>query len=108
MTCAPSSRRSGERTALTRVTGALALLVTAVAGAVMAATPIDTARALLLDYHEDLTRLERARDLLQAAAEREPTAEVLSTLALAWFLIGEFHARNDRERAPGGASACAR
>jgi tetratricopeptide (TPR) repeat protein len=64
----------------------------------MADSPVDTARALFIDYHEDLTRLERARDLLHAAAEREPTAEVLSALARAWFLIGEFHARNDRER----------
>src|SRR5688572_6516598 len=97
-TCARSSRRSGERTALTRLTVALALLATAVAGAVMADSPVDTARALFIAYHEDLTRLTLARDLLQAAAEREPTAEVLSALARAWFLIGEFHARNDRER----------
>src|SRR5688572_33064926 len=64
----------------------------------MADSPVDTARALFIAYHEDLTRLTRARDLLQAAAEREPTAEVLSALARSWFLIGEFHARNDRER----------
>src|SRR5688572_28491933 len=64
----------------------------------MADSPVDTARALFIAYHEDLTRLTRARDLLQASAAREPTAEVLSALARAWFLIGEFHARNDQER----------
>ena len=52
----------------------------------------------MADYHEDLARLERARDLLQAAAEREPTPELLSELARSWFLLGEFQARNDRER----------
>ena len=64
----------------------------------MADTPLDAARALLGNYHEDLARLERARDLLQVAADREPTAEVLSELARAWFLLGEFQARNDRDR----------
>jgi tetratricopeptide (TPR) repeat protein len=91
------SGRSGERTALSRL-AALALLTTTVAGAALADSPLDAARALFDGYHEDLTRLDRARDLLQAAAEREPTAEVLSALARAWFLSGEFQARNDRER----------
>jgi tetratricopeptide (TPR) repeat protein len=68
------------------------------ADAAMAQRPVDEARALLASYHEDLKRLERARDVLQAAAEREPTAEVLTALARAWFLLGEFQARNDRER----------
>ena len=74
------------------------MLATAVAGAAIAETPLDAARVLFAEYHDDLTRLERARDLLQAAAEREPSAEVLSALARAWFLLGEFQARNDRER----------
>ena len=76
----------------------LALLATVVASAALADPAGDEARVLLKGYHEDLTRLQRARDLLEAAAEREPTAEVLATLARAWFLLGEFHARNDRER----------
>lgn len=64
----------------------------------MADDPLEAARVLFAEYHEDMTRLERARDLLHAAAEREPTPEVLSALARAWFLLGEFQARNDRER----------
>ena len=64
----------------------------------MAQSPVDAARALFADYHEDLQRLDRARDLLEAAAERTPTAEVLTALARAWFLLGEFQGRNDRER----------
>jgi tetratricopeptide (TPR) repeat protein len=69
-----------------------------VAGTALAETAVDAARVLFETYHEDLTRLDRARDLLQAAAEREPTVETLTALARAWFLIGEFQARNDRER----------
>lgn len=76
----------------------LSLLATAIAGAAPADSLVDAPHALFADYHEDLTRLDRARDRLQAAAAREPTAEVLSALARAWFLTGEFQARNDRER----------
>lgn len=64
----------------------------------MADAPMEEARTLLAGYHEDLTRLDRARDLLQTAAERAPTPEVLSALARAWFLTGEFQARTDRDR----------
>lgn len=80
--------------------GALALLaLLAVSTAPASAQPaLDAARPLFARYHEDLGRLERARDLLQAAAEREPTAEVLAALARAWFLLGEFHARSERDK----------
>ena len=73
-------------------------MATAVTGAALAQSPVDEARALLASYHEDLKRLERARDVLQAAAERAPTAEVLTALARTWFLLGEFQAGNDRDR----------
>jgi tetratricopeptide (TPR) repeat protein len=74
------------------------LLATVVAGAAWAETALDAAQPLFATYHEDLKRLERARDLLQAAADREPSVEIWSALARAWFLLGEFQARNDRER----------
>jgi tetratricopeptide (TPR) repeat protein len=74
------------------------LVVAALAPAARAQDALDAARPLFARYHEDLGDLERARDLLQAAAEREPTPEVLSALARAWFLLGEFRARTDRER----------
>jgi len=81
------------------LTATLALLVVAVlAPDANAQNALDTARPLFARYHEDLRDLERARDLLQAAAEREPSVEVLSALARAWFLLGEFQARTDRER----------
>jgi tetratricopeptide (TPR) repeat protein len=69
-----------------------------VAATALAQTPVDTARSLLANYHEDLTQLERARDVLQAAAEREPTGEVLTELTRTWFLLGEFQARDEREK----------
>jgi tetratricopeptide (TPR) repeat protein len=72
----------------------LALLVGASPGD--AQTPLETAQALLERYHEDLTRIERARDLL-AASVASGTADVptLVTLARAWFLHGEYLARGE-------------
>jgi predicted Zn-dependent protease len=69
-----------------------------VAAAASADTPLEAGGELLAHYHDDLRRLDRARDVLESAAEREPTPEVLSGLAHTWFLLGEFRARTDRER----------
>jgi tetratricopeptide (TPR) repeat protein len=69
-----------------------------IGGAPAAGSPLDVVEPLLAGYHHELTYLERARDVLYAAAVREPTPEVLSALAHAWFLLGEFRARTDRDR----------
>ncbi len=72
-----------------------------VAGAVAPApaqTPAETARGLLRQYQEDPGRIDRARDLLEAAvAKGGGAADVptLLTLARAWFLFGEERARTD-------------
>jgi tetratricopeptide (TPR) repeat protein len=85
---------------VSRLAGALAALL--VLGAPVpratAQTAVEAARASLLRYHENLDELERARVLLTAAAEREPDASVLATLAETWFYIGEFRARTTPER----------
>jgi tetratricopeptide (TPR) repeat protein len=78
------------------VAAALALL--ALATSATAQPPLETARTAFARYHEDLSQLEVARDALQSATEREPGAETLSALARAWFLLGEFRARSERER----------
>jgi tetratricopeptide (TPR) repeat protein len=78
---------------------AVALLgVAALASATTAESPVEVARPLLARYHEDLGHLDRARDLLQTAAERELDADLQATLARTWFLIGEFRAHGDAER----------
>jgi tetratricopeptide (TPR) repeat protein len=81
-----------------RLTATLALLLTVVPSLAAAQATLDDVRPLFAAYHEDMGHLERARQVLQTAAEREPTAAVLSALARAWFLLGEFQARTDRER----------
>jgi tetratricopeptide (TPR) repeat protein len=72
--------------------------VAALASAATAQPPLAAARTLLTRYHEDLGDLDRARDLLQTAAEREADADLAATLAQTWFLIGEFRARDESER----------
>ena len=83
-----------------RVRGAVPLLfVAALTSRAVAETPPEAARALLAHYHEDLGHLDRARDLLAAAAaERQPDATVVTDLSRTWFLIGEFRALGDSER----------
>lgn len=89
-----------RRRAKTGAAAALALvwLLATAAAPARAQSAVDAAREHFERYHEDLGRLEQARDLLRAAAEREPTPDVLAALARAWFLIGEFRARTDADR----------
>ena len=83
----------------TRTAAALALVsLLAAAAPALAQSAVEAAREHFARYHEDLGRLDRARDLLQEAAEREPTPEVLAALARAWFLIGEFRARTEADK----------
>ena len=55
------------------------LFVAALASPAAAETPPE-ARAFLEHYHEDLGHLDRARDLLAAAAERQPDATVVTDI----------------------------
>lgn len=80
---------------------ALAMLATTPARA-PGETPGETARRLLERYDEDPARIDRARDLLEAAASRDGALDVagLITLARAWHLFAE-------ERAPSEAARLA-
>ena len=74
----------------------LAFLVVALP--VAAETPAETARALLARYDQDITRIDRARDLLEAALAKEARLDTLVTLSYVYFLIGDLRARTDEER----------
>ena len=60
-----------------------------------AQTPAETARTMLRQYQDDPTRIERARDLLEAAVAKGTGTDVPTLLALAraWFLYGEERAK---------------
>jgi len=50
------------------------------------------ARDLIARYHEDPTRLDRARDVLEAALKQERRVETLILLARVYFLVGDVRA----------------
>lgn len=84
---------------------ALGLLSVALLGAaagVTAAppTPTETARAMLKSYQEDPARIDRARDLLEAAVAKGAGNDVPTLLALtrAWFLYAEQRAKSEPEK----------
>lgn len=79
------------------------LLLTLVAAAPApgrAQTPVESARALLRQYQDDPTRIDRARDLLEAAVARGGANDVPTLLALAraWFLFGEERAGTEEAK----------
>jgi tetratricopeptide (TPR) repeat protein len=74
-----------------RVLASLVASVALVAPAV-ADTPARAARALIARYDQDLTRLDRARDLLEAALTRERRVDTLITLSYVYFLVGDVRA----------------
>jgi tetratricopeptide (TPR) repeat protein len=63
-----------------------------------AETPADAARALIKRYDEDLTRIDRARDLLEAAITKERRVDSLITLSYVYFLVGDVRARTREEK----------
>jgi len=80
------------------VSALLALALLLLAAPVAAQTAVAPARALLVAWHEEPARIDRARALLEAAVAAEPTPEALVELSRVWFLTGDFRARADGER----------
>lgn len=77
----------------------MALIVAAPAPA-LGQTPAETARAMLKSYQEDPTRIDRARDLLEAAVAKGAGNDVATLLVLtrAWFLYAEQRAKTEPEK----------
>ncbi len=76
----------------------LAAAVLAAAGAAWAQTPVEAARALVARYHEDPARLDRARELLDAALARERKVDTLVMLSYVQFLIGDVRAATAEDK----------
>jgi tetratricopeptide (TPR) repeat protein len=64
----------------------------------VADTPAETARTMIARYDQDLTRIERARDLLEAALTKERRVDTLVTLSYVYFLLGDIRAKTDDEK----------
>ena len=73
--------------------------VLAVPLAVPAQTSTEQAQTLLSSYREDITRIDRARDLLEAAVARDGTdVRTLVLLSRAWFLYAENRTETEEAR----------
>jgi tetratricopeptide (TPR) repeat protein len=74
---------------------ACVLVLTSI-GPVLAATPpaVLDAWKNVATFHEDLSRIDRARDLLEAEVAREPSLDALLLLAWAHLLWGDYRAPN--------------
>jgi len=76
----------------------LAATVLVAAATAWAQTPVEAARALVARYHEDPARLDRARDLLDAALASERRVETMVMLSHVQFLIGDVRATSLDEK----------
>ena len=82
---------------LARALGAL-FTVLVLAAPAPADTPAQAARSLVARYDQDLTRLDRARDLLEAALAEERRIDTLITASYVYFLVGDVRARTSEEK----------
>lgn len=63
-----------------------------------AETPVADAQALVASYHKDLTAIDRARDLLEAALKHESRVETMIMLSYVSFLWGDVRATTSEEK----------
>jgi len=81
-----------------RVTLGIAFALAALVAPALADTPAQAARALIARYDQDVTRLDRARDLLESALTSERRTDTLITLSYVYFLVGDVRARTSDEK----------
>src|SRR4029077_14991407 len=77
--------------------GLAVVMIVAAPASAPGQTQVETARGLLKQYQEDPARIDRARDLLEAAVAKGAGSDVptLLTLARAGFVRGEERAGTD-------------
>ncbi len=77
---------------------ALTLILLLLAASAHAQSPIEEARATLATYHEDVTRLDRARDGLEKLLKTDSQVEAMILLSRVYFQWGDVRAQNDEEK----------
>lgn len=76
----------------------VALLLLFVPLTAPAQSPIEEARGLIANYHEDVTRLDRARDLLEKSLKADSQVEAMIVLSRVYFMWGDVRAKDDEEK----------
>ncbi len=92
-------RRRGP--AVVALMGVLLLAPVATPGAVAATGPVAEAWTLFQTFHEDLSRIDRAREILESALSREPSLEALLLLAWVHLEWADLRARTPDEKLAG-------
>lgn len=82
---------------MSRLTRCLIVLVTLPVVA-LAATPAEEASRLIAAYHEDPTRIDRARELLEKALERERRVDTIVMLSRVYLLVGDVRATTPEDK----------
>lgn len=79
--------------------GLLALCAVLLAATLtQAQSPVEEAKALVATYHEDLTRLDRARDLMEKSLKVDPQVEAMILLSRIYFVWGDVRAATAEEK----------
>ncbi|MFQ5898137.1 MAG: tetratricopeptide repeat protein [Candidatus Methylomirabilia bacterium] len=63
-----------------------------------ARSPIEEAKALISNYHEDLARIDRARDLMEEALKTDSQVQGMILLSRIYFIWGDVRAETDEEK----------
>lgn len=88
-------RRNVPAGLTTAVAGALVL---ALASPTPAQTAAESARRLIAGYHQDPSRLDQARDLLDKELARDRRVELMILLSRVHFLLGDVRAVTDEDK----------
>jgi tetratricopeptide (TPR) repeat protein len=64
----------------------------------LAESPIEEARGLIQNYHKDVTRLDRARDLMEKFLKTDSQVEGMILLSRICFIWGDVRAKDDEEK----------
>ena len=65
---------------------------------VLAQSPIEEPRSLIANYHEDVTRLDRARDLMEKLLKTDSRVDGMILLSRISFMWGDVRAKDDEEK----------
>ncbi len=76
----------------------VALLLLFVPLTAPAQSPIEEARGLIANYHEDVTRLDRARDLMEKFLKTDSQVAGIIVLSRIYFMWGDVRAKDDEEK----------
>ncbi|HLC43119.1 MAG TPA: TRAP transporter TatT component family protein [Methylomirabilota bacterium] len=76
----------------------LTLLALLVALPASAESPLERAKALYTNYHEDLNHLDTARDLLEQMLKSDPQVQAMVLLSHVYFTWGDVRAKTDEEK----------